>query len=205
MESFSYSYNGIGNSQNIERNKELDVMKKRILFLLFSFMLITTQVFAHSGLKSSSPKNGDVVTHPIQEITIQFSGNIERGSKIEIKNEQGDSVPVRSIDTEGKVLKATLDKPLPNGSYKVRWMNIGEDGHPLRGNLSFQVKVPQGEQAGERRAPSKEDTQPAPEQSNTDHQNEEQQQENSAFMIGFIIIGILIIGSLIFLFQKIKK
>lgn len=40
---------------------------------------------------------------------------------------------------DGKTLTLTLTKPLPTGSYDVRWKAVAGDGHVATGTLSFSV------------------------------------------------------------------
>ncbi|MFT9850127.1 copper resistance CopC family protein [Aneurinibacillus sp. REN35] len=182
-------------------------MKKTVFFTVFLLMLMTSQVFAHSRIESSSPQNGEVVTKQVQEIAVQFSASIERVSKLEVKNEQGQTFAVRDVQASGKSLKATLDKPLPNGKYKVEWMNIGEDGHSLRGAFSFEVKAAPQEKPTEPKATeepeqSQQQEQPTPQPSNADTENSAGDKGTSSFMAGFIIIALLVVGLVVFLLRK---
>ena len=55
--------------------------KKVVLFLLFAFVLFSNQAFAHTSLQESTPKDGEVVTGPIQELTLIFGTKVEQTSK----------------------------------------------------------------------------------------------------------------------------
>ncbi|MBN6188866.1 copper resistance protein CopC [Aneurinibacillus sp. BA2021] len=178
-------------------------MKKAVLFTVFLLMLMTSQVFAHSRIENSTPQNGEVVTKPVQEISVQFNAGIERVSKLEIKNEQGQTFPVRDIQAGGKSLKATLDKPLPNGKYKVEWMNIGEDGHSLRGSFTFEVQAaPQAKPEPQPSQQPQQQEQPAPQPTKADVQNGADEKGASSYTIGFIVIAVLVVGLAVFLLRK---
>ena len=55
--------------------------KKVVLFLLFVFVLFSNQAFAHTSLEDSTPKDGEVITEPIQELTLIFETKVEETSK----------------------------------------------------------------------------------------------------------------------------
>jgi copper resistance protein C len=52
-------------------------------------------------------------------------------------------MPIRNFTTswsaDGKTLTLTLKKPLPTGSYDVRWQAAAADGHAMTGKVSFDV------------------------------------------------------------------
>lgn len=178
-------------------------MKKIIIFLIAALTMMTTQVSAHSRMVDSSPKSGEVMTKPVQEITVTFSANIEKVGKIEIKNEQGTNIPVSKVDAGDATLRATLDKPLPNGTYTVNWMNIGEDGHSLRGDFSFQVNAPKEEPKAENPTQSKADGQS--EAQPTDSQETSPAadgQSNTSLFIGLIIAVVLLAIIVTFIIRK---
>lgn len=116
-------------------------MKKILIATLIFIFAISTNAFAHTHLESSSPEDGQVVTKELHEITLNFEGKIEQGSKFELSNTQGQSMPVENISIdEGKMI-GSLSTPLENGEYLVNWTIIGADGHPVDGEFSFTVNV----------------------------------------------------------------
>lgn len=44
-----------------------------------------------------------------------------------------------SWSADGKTLTLTLKKPLPTGTYDLRWQATGADGKPMTGKISFDV------------------------------------------------------------------
>jgi methionine-rich copper-binding protein CopC len=52
-------------------------------------------------------------------------------------------MPIRNFTTswsaDGKTMTLTLKKPLPTGSYDVRWQATGADGQPMKGKVTFDV------------------------------------------------------------------
>lgn len=44
-----------------------------------------------------------------------------------------------SWSADGKTMTLTLKKPLPAGTYDVRWQAAGADGHAMTGKVTFDV------------------------------------------------------------------
>lgn len=106
-------------------------------------------LLAHVKLASSTPAQGTAAKSP-QAITLAFSEKVVPASasanivmtampgmkdhgEMAIRN----FTPAWSPD--GKTLTLTLKKPLPKGSYEVRWRAAGADGHAVTGTLAFDV------------------------------------------------------------------
>ena len=105
-------------------------------------MLFSNQAFAHTSLEDSTPKDGEVITEPIQELTLLFETKVEETSSINVLNSNGESVALGNFVIEDGEMWATFLQPLENGDYKVEWKIIGVDGHPINGEFSFSVNVP---------------------------------------------------------------
>ena len=54
-------------------------------------MSISTSAFAHSHLSGTNPADGEVVTEPLQEIVLEFDGEIEQGSFIDVTTTSGEA------------------------------------------------------------------------------------------------------------------
>ena len=103
-------------------------------------MSISTSAFAHSHVSGTNPADGEVVTEPLQEITIEFDGGIEQGSFIDVTTTSGEEIDVQDIIIGDGVLTGTLAEPLQNDVYQVNWSIISADGHPLEGEFTFTVE-----------------------------------------------------------------
>ena len=104
-------------------------------------MSISTSAFAHSHLGGSNPADGDVVTEPLNEIVIEFDGQIEQGSFIDVTTTEGQDIELQEIIIGEGTLTGTVAEPLPNDEYQVNWSIISADGHPLEGEFSFTVNA----------------------------------------------------------------
>lgn len=118
------------------------MIKKVSLLFLFFFILLSNQVLAHTGLKDSTPEDGEVITEAIQELTLIFETKVEQTSKINVSNSNGESITLGNFVIEDDEMWATFLQPLENGDYKADWEIIGADGHPIEGEFSFSVNVP---------------------------------------------------------------
>ena len=92
---------------------------------------------AHTSLQESSPKDGEIVTEPIQELRLVFGTKVEQTSKIRVANSEGESITLGNLVVEEDEMWATFLQPLENGNYDVKWTIVGADGHPIEGAFSF--------------------------------------------------------------------
>ena len=110
---------------------------------------------AHSPFSSSFPKNGEALDVPPHEIVLNFKspaklikvkliksttnhGNSLLGGLFE--GDDGEPVPL------GESFLMSMNKrqiiPMPSlgeGDYVLSWRAIGEDGHVIKGELTFKV------------------------------------------------------------------
>jgi copper resistance protein C len=114
-------------------------LKRFILLFLSAFLWMPSFASAHTKLTSSNPQEGQVITKDLREITLTFGGNIEKLSTMELLKE-GKEIPLGSIHIQGANMIGPLKVPLDNGTYKVEWKIAGQDGHPISGDMQFEVK-----------------------------------------------------------------
>ncbi|MGG3564990.1 copper resistance protein CopC [Neobacillus rhizosphaerae] len=118
------------------------MFNKISLITALLFFLLGTNVFAHSHLEDSSPKDGAVLTESLKEITLTFETNLEPTSTFTLADANHASIPL-PVEIKGDELVGVLPEDLANGSYSIHWKIIGTDGHPLEGDLSFTVQLPE--------------------------------------------------------------
>ena len=125
--------------------------------LLAILLVLPIAANAHSPLASSSPQNGETLDEPPTEIFMEYKlpaklikVGLKKQSDKQGKNllgrlfgggDDGESVPL------GTSFLMTIDKrqviPLPSlkdGSYSLTWRAMGEDGHVVKGELTFNIK-----------------------------------------------------------------
>ncbi|MGG3559312.1 copper resistance protein CopC [Peribacillus frigoritolerans] len=173
--------------------------KVSVLFLIL-FFLCSNRAFAHASLKESTPKEGEVIAQPIQEVTLIFETKVEQTSKITVLNSNGESIPLGNFVIEDDEMWATFLQPLENGDYKVNWTVIGGDGHPIDGHFSFTVNGPMDE------ASSKETTQVKEKEVITPLKQDSEQNKMQSYIIPLTIgvLLIIVIGSYLWLMKRKK-
>ena len=132
-------------------------MLKKIILVFILFSLPTT-VFPHSPLKLANPMDGALLTKAPTEYKMLFKSpakliKFEIFQKVQNNNKKSSSLKGLFKKSDGKLIEINY-KPslvlseshlikLPQinfGSYEVRWRAMGEDGHVLKGILTFEVQ-----------------------------------------------------------------
>ncbi len=187
---------------------------KRLIATAAAVLLSTTlsyHAFAHSNFGESTPADGQVVTEPLNEITIQFDGQIEQGSFIEVTTSSGQAVELQDIIAGDGILTGTIAEPLPNNDYHVNWSIISADGHPLDGEFSFTVNVPAAEikeEVPKEATGALEETTEATNKSNEAQEEavaDEVKEDSSPATMIIVVLFILIVAGALFFFNKKRK
>ena len=130
----------------------------KTIITVFILLSLSTTAFPHSPLKQVNPMDGALLTQAPTEYKMLFKSPAKL-IKFEIfqKGEKDDknSSLLKSLfkNSEDKLVELNY-KPslvlseshlikLPKinfGSYEVRWRAVGEDGHVLKGILTFEFK-----------------------------------------------------------------
>lgn len=170
---------------------------KKIGWMTIAFILLfSNNVFAHTGLESSTPAQGSTVTEQINEITLTYLTKIEETSSFTITNSTEESVEVEGITVSENVLTGNVKDSLENGAYKINWKIIGADGHPMEGVIDFVLDAPEETEAVEPITESineEESIQSDSEQVETAVE-EEQEEKNSNSTVGIIIVLVIIVA-----------
>ncbi|WP_153398197.1 copper resistance CopC family protein [Ornithinicoccus halotolerans] len=110
-------------------------------------MLMAPLASAHDRLTGSTPEDGEQVAAP-EELVLEFSGELsELGTAIEVTGPEG---PATDGDPaiEGATVRQPLAADLAPGDYEVAWRVTSGDGHPISGELSFEVTGAGSDDAG---------------------------------------------------------
>ena len=182
-----------------------------IVTVLSLTMLFSVQAYAHSYLSGSNPTDGEVLTESIQEITLNFEGNIMEGSFLSIKTINGEEIKVTNIEIGDGYLTSMLEKPLTTNEYIVNWSIISADGHPLEGTYSFTVNAPivtePSEEASEKQPSnsySAEEDQRLNDENGKVDEEVSQEESNSLIIIVLAIAATVLIASLTFVLKRKK-
>lgn len=170
-------------------------------------MSISTSALAHSHISGTNPADGEVVTEPLQEITLEFDGGIEQGSFIDLTTTSGEEIVVQDIIVGDGVLTGTLVEPLQNDVYLVNWSVISADGHPLEGEFSFTVEVPVSEieeEVIEEPSVTEDAAEETTENQETEAAADDVEEESSSSTTVIIILLVVVAGAIFFLTKRKK-
>jgi methionine-rich copper-binding protein CopC len=94
---------------------------------------------AHAFLDHASPLVGSTVRNAPREVTLTFTQKLEPAfSSVQVTDGKGARVDAGKAQVSGSTMRIGL-KPLPPGSYKVRWRALSVDTHSTEGSFSFTV------------------------------------------------------------------
>jgi len=119
--------------------------------------------WAHTELLGTSPADAAVQTAPVEEVTLTFSGPVRAdGSSVVVTGPDGQTHSQGALSVIDFVVhQAVAD--LASGTYRVDWVVVAGDGHPLSGQFTFQLSLPpELEPTPSPTAPSPTATSPAP-------------------------------------------
>ncbi|MEE4154720.1 MAG: copper resistance protein CopC [Erythrobacter sp.] len=120
-----------------------------VLAALALIALSPSALLAHVELAASSPAAGSEIKAP-KTITLTFSMPVDQttaAAAIIMTAMPGmpnhGEMPIRNFTSswsaDGKTMTLTLKKPLPTGTYEVRWQAAARDAHAMNGMVSFEV------------------------------------------------------------------
>jgi methionine-rich copper-binding protein CopC len=108
--------------------------------LVLTLALTSGSVFAHSKKEATEPADGAVLTDPPDAIGMQFDMPL-RVTLISLTDQDGESHDLSRSDDMQPVSAFSATPPaLPSGHYTVEWRGLAEDGHPMQGAFSFEIK-----------------------------------------------------------------
>lgn len=123
---------------------------RRIFMSIAALGLLATSgvALAHPKLLSSSPAANAAVAKPTK-IKLSFSEALVgplSGIELVMTGMPGMAdhapMPIRGFTTtaSGKDLVVTLPRPLPSGSYQLKWHAVAADQHRIEGSYAFSVR-----------------------------------------------------------------
>ena len=129
-------------------------MFKNLLLTIFLALAMTAN--AHSPLVSSSPKNGETLGLSPTQMVMEFKSPAKLIKVVLTKpsDKQEKSLLGRLFGADnsesvslGTSFLMTINKrqviplpPLEQGRYSLAWRAMGEDGHVIKGKLTFNIQ-----------------------------------------------------------------
>ena len=96
--------------------------------------------WAHAFLDRADPRVGSTVTQAPHEVSLSFTQNLEAAfSDVEVTDAAGQRVDDGKPRINGNVMRVSL-RPVPPGTYRVKWHVLSVDTHPTEGAFSFEVR-----------------------------------------------------------------
>lgn len=101
-------------------------------------VLPETPAAAHDRLVSADPSDGESLDEPPSELTLTFSGELlGTGAQAAVTTSEGTEPADTQVD--GEVVTVTVPDGLPGGEWVVGWRVVSADGHPIEGELTYDV------------------------------------------------------------------
>jgi len=114
----------------------------RILTFAISALLTVTAAAtaeAHAFLDHAEPRVGSTVSTAPRELVLSYTQNLEPAfSSVEVSDANGARVDLGKPSISAGVMRVGL-KPLPPGTYRVRWKVLSVDTHTTEGSFTFHV------------------------------------------------------------------
>ena len=124
--------------------------------ILIILILLPLQLNAHSPLEFSIPKNGALIDSAPNELVLSFKSpaklikvkvaekqSTEKSSFLKefLGTKQNNEYVLQTDISKELNLSHILTLPeLPPGKFIITWRAMGEDGHVLKGNISFEIQ-----------------------------------------------------------------
>jgi methionine-rich copper-binding protein CopC len=113
-------------------------MRNFLLVLMPAMLLGSAAAHAHAVLDHANPRVGSTVRTAPHEVTLSFSQKLEPSfSSAQVTDGAGARVDQGSR-AEGMQIHVSV-KPLPPGTYRVRWKVLSVDTHKTEGSFTFRV------------------------------------------------------------------
>jgi copper resistance protein C len=94
---------------------------------------------AHAFLDHAEPRVGSTVPTAPREVVLTYTQNLEPSfSSVEVSDANGARVDLGKASVSASTMRIGL-KPLPPGTYRVRWQVLSVDTHTTEGSFTFRV------------------------------------------------------------------
>lgn len=118
------------------------LVRAHVLGLTISLFLPLREAAAHLRLVKADPGVGARVTAP-PAVTLRFSDVLTVAlCRITLRDASMRAVAVdevRDVSGDPRAMSARLRETVAPGRYTVKWLAAGADGHPVRGEFTFEV------------------------------------------------------------------
>ncbi len=96
---------------------------------------------AHAALRSSNPADGSVVTTPPPRFELVFNEEVDANfAQVVIEDAGGTARTQTDLAVRGPSVSGAFPRDLPAGATRLRYRIVSADGHPVAGEISFEIK-----------------------------------------------------------------
>lgn len=105
-------------------------------------LFFSATAYAHVYILNHEPAPDAVLIAPPEEVVLTMAGSAEPlFSRIEVFNEENVKVSgKKTFLNDNTIMKVSLRENLAEGTYMVKWLCIGLDGHKRSGNHTFTIR-----------------------------------------------------------------
>jgi methionine-rich copper-binding protein CopC len=117
-------------------------MRRLIAFTIAAALAIAAPAFAHTKVKSTSPKRGGTARTSVGAVTVTFTQAIQRGSLL-VTGPGGTKVSKGNGGRDPRKIsrvRVSLKGSLAAGRYTARWKITAADGHAQSGSFRFRLR-----------------------------------------------------------------
>ncbi|TCM69751.1 hypothetical protein EC844_10210 [Acinetobacter calcoaceticus] len=112
-----------------------------VILLGSALCLNTTQTFAHTQLQRSIPAANATVTTTPKSIQLQFAEPVMLMG-LKLKDANNNAINIKYKPNSKSTAQHIVTLPaLKNGVYQVTWNILAQDGHAIKGQYSFTLKL----------------------------------------------------------------
>jgi methionine-rich copper-binding protein CopC len=98
---------------------------------------------AHTDLAGSDPAAGATLTTAPTTVTLTFeAAMVDLGATVVITGPDGQQYPTGVPVVDGADVRTEVTALGPNGTYTIGYRVVSGDGHPVDGEIPFQLEVP---------------------------------------------------------------
>ncbi len=114
--------------------------------ILLALFFTASAAFAHAELQESNPAEGAVLSDLPPTLALTFGEDLltlgdESVNEITLTNPNGTAIELVGSTVEGPVIKAEISstEPVVLGRYVIAYRVVSADGHPVKGEISFEL------------------------------------------------------------------
>lgn len=109
-----------------------------LLLAGITLLVAAPPAMAHVVLRSSNPAEGNTLSSAPSQIQLTFDKNVTLPSEpITISGSDGAAWTLGSASASGTNVTAPVQAAGADGTYRLNYLVIGDDGHPVSGSVNF--------------------------------------------------------------------